>query len=252
MFETSLLLADFKILIRSEYPDVVEFCRDYVCIPALTDETADLVICPTEAEIEEERNHSLPFMAAGYLETICIYRAICRRLPLLGGMMLHAAVLSDAGRGYAFTANSGTGKTTHLRMWTQAFGDAVAIINGDKPILRKKDGVWHAYGTPWCGKEGWNINTAVPLCAICFLRRGETNAIAPYDTEDAIPAFMPQLLLPDEPEALMATLDLLEDLVSHVPLYELHCTINEEAARVARACLSASVKQNAVTTKKNI
>ena len=45
---------------------------------------------------------------------------------------------------------------------------------------------------------------------------------------------MPQLLIPDEPDALMATLDLLDGILTEIPLYELHCTISEEAARIGR------------------
>ena len=237
MYDLSIRLADFNILIHAQYTYVVEQCEGYLTTQPLTEKTADLVVEASIEELEAEKEKNPPYMPIGYMESICIYRAICRKLPLLGAMLLHSAVISDGEHGYAFTANSGVGKTTHIKLWQQAFGDEIAIVNGDKPIIRKKDGKWYAYGTPWCGKEGWNINTSVPLTAICFLRRGEKNTIAPLKVDTALGDIMPQLLIPDDAAALMATLDLLDGVLTDIPLYELHCTISEEAARIARAAM---------------
>jgi hypothetical protein len=233
MPELSVRLADFNILIRAQHPFTVEQCKDYLLPEPLTEETADLTVAASPEELEKERIRNHIAMSDGYLESICIYREICRRLPPMGGMLLHSAVISDGQYGYAFTANSGVGKTTHIKLWKQAFGDGVEIINGDKPILRKRDGKWYAYGTPWCGKEGWNRNKAVPLAGICFLRRGKANTITPYNPEQVLAEIMPQLLIPEDAPSLMATLDLLDGVLTDIPLYELHCTISEEAARIA-------------------
>ncbi len=241
MIECSILMADFKILIRATHDYVVQQCLAYTVPTPWAPEEADLIVSASPEELAAERQASPAHMPDGYIESICIYRAICRRLPLMGGMLLHAAVLSDGERGYAFTADSGTGKTTHIRMWEAAFGSEIQIVNGDKPLVRRRDGVWYAYGTPWCGKEGWNVNTSVPLSAICFLRRGKENRIEPYPTAQAVTDIMPQLLIPAEPDALMATLDLVDGLLTDVPLYELHCTISLDAARVARAGLSQAM-----------
>lgn len=235
MYELSLLLADYKILIYAHNEYVIHQCGAYALPNPLTPEEADLTVRVTEDEIKAEQAGVRFRLSDGYCESICIYRAICRRLPLLGGMLLHSAVITDGTHGFAFTADSGTGKTTHVNMWREAFGEDILVVNGDKPLVRKRDGVWYAYGTPWCGKEGWNINTSVPLTAICFLRRGETNTVTPYDTAAAVTEIIPQLLIPEDPAALAATLDLLDDLLASVPLYELRCTISTEAAHVARA-----------------
>lgn len=238
MTDLSIRLADFHILIHAQYAYVVHQCADYRTSVPLTEETADLTVIASPEEMAKEKAQSTAFVTDGYVESICIYRAICRKLPLLGGMLLHSAVISDGEHGYAFTADSGVGKTTHIKLWQKAFGEEIRIINGDKPIVRRMNGKWYAYGTPWCGKEGWNVNTAVPLAGICFLRRGETNTIAPYDAHAAVGDIMPQLLIPEEPEALIATLDMLDGIMTEIPLYELRCTISEEAARIARAAMT--------------
>ena len=238
MHELSIRLADFDVLIRARHDYVVKQCKNYLCPAPLTPETADLTVEASAEELAEEKSKNPPHMQEGYMESICIYRAICRRLPLKGAMLLHGAVISDGTYGYAFTANSGVGKTTHIKLWQRAFGKEISVINGDKPIVRKLDGKWYAYGTPWCGKEGWNINTRVPLTGICFLRRGETNAICPIPIEKALTDIMPQLLVPDDEPSLMATLDLLDGILTEIPLFELYCTISEEAAHMAREAMT--------------
>ncbi len=253
MYEGIIRLADLTVYIRAAHAFVFTLCEDYLvrgADPSLQDPSlqdpsfqdpslADLTIEVSGEELEAEVKASPAGMDIGYLESICIYRKICRKLAPLGGMCFHAAVIEDgtcpgAVRGYAFTADSGTGKTTHVTLWQRAFGESIRVINGDKPILRRIDGKWYAYGTPWCGKEGWNINTRVPLCGICFLKRGRDNTICPMPASDVVGAVFSQLVLPEEPAAMAAALDLLDHLVREVPFYELHCTISEEAARVAR------------------
>lgn len=237
MQDLSLLLADYRILIHARYEYVVKQCAKYGLPEPLTPQEADLEIAVTEEEIAAEMQSAETVVSPGYSESICIYRSICKKLPVMDGMLLHSAVISDGTHGYAFTANSGTGKTTHIRQWLKAYGGEISVINGDKPLLRKRDGVWYAYGTPWCGKEGLNVNTSVPLTGICFLRRGESNVIRSYPVSAAVNEIMPQLYFPEEPAALLATLDLLDQLLAEVPLYELHCTISEEAAKVAREAM---------------
>ncbi len=234
MYECAVRLADFNILLRTTYDYTIRLCADYMAETPFDEAVADLVVSVTPEELEAERAVSPAGMDVGYVESICLYRMICRRLPSLGGMLLHAAVIADGERGYAFTADSGTGKTTHIRLWQQVFGDCIRIINGDKPLLRRRDGVWYAYGTPWCGKEGWHTHTSVPLEGICFLRRGKTNSIRPYPVSEVVTAVFSQIILPEDPVALAATMSLLDRLVREVPFYEMHCTISEEAARVAR------------------
>lgn len=239
MPELSVRLADFNILIRARFDYVVKQCKDYLCPTPLTEDTVDLTVEASEEELAEEKKNA-PHMPEGYLESVCIYREICRKLPLKGAMLLHGAVISDGTHGFAFTANSGVGKTTHVRLWQVAFGEEISVVNGDKPLIRKRDGKWYAYGTPWCGKEGWNVNTSVSLTGLCFLRRGEINAMRTMTVEEALVDIMPQLLLPSDALTMMATLDLVDSVLTEIPLYELHCTISKEAACMAREAMTPS------------
>ena len=122
-------------------------------------------------------NRFAPERPWGYYESLCVCRAICRRLPFYDAFLIHAAALEVDGAAYLFAAPSGTGKTTHARLWQQQLGPKAHFINGDKPVLRVLDGTFFACGTPWNGKEGLGANLVCPVGGICFLERGTENRI---------------------------------------------------------------------------
>ncbi len=162
-----------------------------------------------------------------------VYRRICAYALAHDAFLMHCAVIEYEGRGYAFSAPSGTGKTTHIRLWKQVFGaDRVTVVNGDKPILRLIDGVFYAYGTPWCGKEGYNTNTRVPLAALCFVTRGAENRIRPMTAEEAIPHLFSQIMVVDSSD-LARQMELADALLCSVPCYLLACNMSPAAAEVA-------------------
>ena len=222
-------IADYNVFIEPRHSQFLERCRDYL---APEGATADFAVSVDEETLARAAR-DLPDQADEYVEFVCVYRAFCNEIAKRGGMLFHAAVIEMEGRGYAFTAPSGTGKSTHISLWRRAFGERVHIVNGDKPILREKDGVFTAYGTPWCGKEGWGRNVSAPLSAICFLHRDTENTIRRLSAEEAVERVFSQLLRPASPEGLTETLRLTDLLIRHVPIYGLGCTISEEAARVA-------------------
>ena len=93
------------------------------------------------------------------------------------GMRLHSSAVVVDNKAYLFSGPSGMGKSTHTQLWQTVFGEKAQIINDDKPVLRRLDGKWYAYGTPWCGKDGINLNQKVPLAGICFLQQASDNKI---------------------------------------------------------------------------
>jgi hypothetical protein len=142
-------------------------------------------------------------------------------------------VIEYEGKGYAFAAKSGTGKSTHISLWKKVFGDTVRIINGDKPIIRYVDGKFFAYGTPWCGKEGFGVNDRVPLKALCFIDRAEENSIIRLAPEYALNRIFGQILMPEDAENLDALFSLLDDTLRNIPCYRLRCNMEPEAAAVS-------------------
>ena len=224
-------LADLVIDLKNEYDFLAKQCAEY---GYEGNAAPELTVCVTEDEIRRERDLSrnIPY-PAGYLESICAYRKLCLQLPRFDGFLLHGSVISCGRKGIAFLARSGVGKTTHTMLWKQVYGDAVTIINGDKPIVRFSDGVPYAYGTPWAGKEKLQRNARVPLTDICFVERGTENAVLPIKPEDRLTALMQQILIPSDPMMAMKTLELLDALLSSCRVWVIRCNISPDAAILA-------------------
>ena len=152
------------------------------------------------------------------------------------GLLFHAATFDVNGQGIAFSAKSGTGKTTHMLNWQKLYSDRMTIVNGDKPIIRFLNDDFstaYAYGTPWSGKERlWN-DTCTPLKHICFIERSETNYVTPIDKSEAVSRIMKQIYMPQDPVALANTLSLIDKLLSCCKVWVIHCNMEEDSARVA-------------------
>ena len=230
-------LAGLSIKIDNKYPYVRQLCGDYIVTDSAPYLNPDIEVCATDEQISLEADTSPYTSSLPYSESICIYRAICSKLPDFDAFLLHAAVVEVDGLAYAFAAPSGTGKTTHITLWKKFFGDRANIINGDKPIIRFENGTPYIYGTPWCGKEGYNINTKAPLAGICFIERAPQNSIARLPKCDAVSRLFVQLLLPKEREEAEKTLDLAGKLIDSTPTFLLKCNMEVEAAEIAYQAL---------------
>lgn len=156
------------------------------------------------------------------------------RLLAHDALFLHASAVEVDGRAYLFSADSGVGKSTHARLWQQLHGSKAIVLNDDKPALRCLDGVWYAYGTPWCGKDGINQNRRAPLAGICFLKRGDRNAIAPLSPAECIRRIMPQTIYQfGRKDTLITMLSHLDALLNRIPVFELECLPEEASARLS-------------------
>lgn len=223
-------IADLVIGIYNKYEFIKRQCADYI----VPDETKmDFTVSASTDDINHEREIAEGDFSNGYFESICVYRNICRRMPLYDGYLLHAAVAKVDGFAYAFTADSGVGKSTHIKLWKQLLDDKMSIINGDKPIIRVIDGKSYAFGTPWCGKEGFNSNDFAPLKAICFLERGEDNEIEPCPINVVLGKIVNQLIISDNPEIVENLLNLLNLTLSEVDLWHLKCNMDISAAKLS-------------------
>ena len=224
-------LADLFFDIKTKYTSLDIMCRDYIAAPKDSDTV--YLVEPTEEEILSERPDTGE-TEPDYLELLAVYRKICEKLPENGGLMFHAAVIEANGKAIAFTAKSGTGKTTHISLWKKVFGDNVDIINGDKPIIRYKDGTPYAFGTPWSGKECFHRNVSRPLHAIVILERGEKNSIRRITPKEAASSFLSQIYLCKNDNLLfLKTLSLADRILKDVPVYVLKCNMDDSAAITA-------------------
>ena len=168
-----------------------------------------------------------------------------RDLLSFNGMMLHASAVVVDGQAYLFSAHSGTGKSTHTRLWQQLFGERAQVINDDKPALRCVDGVWYAYGTPWCGKDGININTKAKIAGICFLKQASENRIRRLSQAEAVQKILSQTLRRFK---LLENTDLMlshvEKIVREIPIFELENRPEPAAAQLSYETMRKAAEES--------
>jgi len=169
-------------------------------------------------------------LTRGYCEGACLYRSIAEQLPTIDGFVFHGAAVEIEGKGVIFTAPSGTGKTTHISLLMKNYPDGVKIINGDKPIIRKIDGEWRIFSTPWAGKEGWKRNVSAPLCAIVIVNRAPENSIEEISPLSCFEEIMGQIYLPRSADSRLLTFDLLDEMAGKTKFYRLNCNMEDAAA----------------------
>ncbi len=223
-------IAELVISIDNQYDFVKRVCKDYIVDNSFD---ASFSVAVSKKEIDDEKKVANGNFSNGYIESTCIYRKICKIIPDYNAFLLHSAVVKIDGFAYAFTASSGTGKTTHIKLWKKLLGEKVSVINGDKPIIRIIEGKPYIYGTPWCGKEGYNINDYAPLKAICFIERGDKNIIEPFKMQLAVQKIINQLIIPDRPETVAKLLELLDVTLKQVDVWNLKCNMDISAAELS-------------------
>ena len=152
------------------------------------------------------------------------------RIAVIGGAVLHSSSIACRGVGVAFSANSGTGKSTQTGLWRDVFGDDVVMINDDKPALRFCDGKVTIHGTPWSGKTDLNAPIGVPLKALVFLEQSLANSIRRLSVAESLFQLTSQICRPFYDSAVgILTLDAIEKIIHSVPVYMLSCDISREA-----------------------
>lgn len=145
------------------------------------------------------------------------------------GILLHSSCIVVDGMAYAFSADSGTGKSTHTQLWLKYFGDRAHMLNDDKPAIRLIDGKVYACGTPWSGKYDYSSPEIAELAGICFLERSEDNWIRKADTGKAVFNIFSQTVRKLNADRMDMLFDVLEQIFAKVPLYEFGCNISREA-----------------------
>ena len=221
-------LAGLVMEVKLRWKYTYDLCKNYLYEG---DEDPVFTVFATNEELEAE-NKKTPGFSPEVLESTCVYRNICKELLKYNAILIHSAAISVDNEAYLFSANSGTGKTTHMNLWLDKFGERAFIINGDKPIIRKTDEGIFVYGTPWCGKEGFNENIKVKLKGICILERADENKIKKADKKDALTFLISQTSRPGDIKSTELMLDNLENIIENIPVYKLGCNMDMEACDV--------------------
>ncbi len=238
MYEFKVEIAGVPLAIRSRVRENSDFFREYD-----TRAEALLTLEATEADLERMQADFDRFDEAGglpkrrrsdaVLENYALHRLLAEKLTEHHVLLMHGSALCMDGRGVLFTAKSGTGKSTHARLWREVFGERVWMINDDKPMLRVgPDGVT-VWGTPWDGKHHLSRNAGAPLKAILQIRQADENRIEPLAKVDAFPLLMSQAYRPGDPAAALRVLALEKRILETAAFYTMYCNQKPEAALAA-------------------
>jgi len=238
-------MADFRMQIagcvaqiHSLFESTPQYFRPY-----LTDAAADLSFTVTQEDVELERYlHLQEALEEGfrvrnfpdtYLERASIQRKFAQALFDSDTLLFHGSAVAVDGLAYLFTAKSGTGKSTHTRLWRQLFGDRAVMINDDKPFLKFTPDAVLVCGSPWSGKHGLDANIAVPLKGICILERGAENHICRITPDDAMPMLLQQSHQLQDPSRLGKYRLLVDTLAQRTSFWHMECTKDPCAAEIS-------------------
>lgn len=152
-----------------------------------------------------------------------------------GTLEMHASVIEKGGRAYLFLGKSGTGKSTHSRLWLENI-PGCTLMNDDNPAVRVwPDGRIICYGTPWSGKTHCYKNMEAPVGAFLQLRQWPENKIRKQSVLEAFTSLYSSISgMKDDntpmADALNGTLD---KVISTIPCYHLDCLPDAAAARLS-------------------
>ncbi len=147
-------------------------------------------------------------------------------------LLLHASAILKDGQAHLFIGKSGTGKSTHSRMWQQALPDA-QLLNDDHPVVRCHDnGEVIAYGSPWSGKTPCYRNLSAPLRGIIRIKRASHNKLTRLKPIHGYASVMSSCAgVQWSKELASARATSLESIITRIGCYEMECLPNNEAAR---------------------
>lgn len=183
-------------------------------------------------EFISKKKEEIPYLTIDEHEYMWTCEAFYSELLRHNGMMLHSSCVEKDGFAYLFSARSGTGKSTHTHLWLKNL-EGTRIINDDKPALVNEDGKWYACGTPFSGKTDENLDVKIPVRAITFLHRSETNSVKRIPPFQAVSLLIEQTIKPADKALAEAMLDNVDALLRAIPVFSLGCNMEDDAAIVA-------------------
>ena len=229
---------DLKKRFREYLSDSPEYIRIHVNPEDITFERDKGV---QEDILEGLLSRTLP---EEYLEFVALQRKITEEFFSRNILLFHGSVIAVDNTAYLFTAKSGTGKSTHTRLWREVFGDRAVMVNDDKPFLQLTDDGVIAHGSPWNGKHRLGSNISVPLKAICILERSAENWIKPISPAQALPMLFQQSQRPQNPANMPKYMELIDRLANGVEFYRMGCNMDPEAALISYEAMSGDRKDD--------
>lgn len=165
-------------------------------------------------------------------------------------LLMHASVVSYQGAAYLMLGKSGTGKSTHTRLWLEHI-EGTQLVNDDNPVVRIVDGRLMVYGSPWSGKTPCYRNVSYPVGAFVQLSQAPFNKIRRIKGIEAYVSLVPAVSGKRWDKRIADGLHATEDWVaSHVPMYHLQCLPDGDAALTCRNAVAPQVEALEASSQK--
>ena len=152
----------------------------------------------------------------------------------LGAVPVHSSVAMCDGKAVMCLGESGTGKSTHTRLWINNIGRAW-LLNDDSPIVRYSDGEVRVYGSPWSGKTDCYIAENYPIAGFLRLEQKKENTIRRLGTVESFTALQPSCppCMAKEERCMDLLVAFISKVIERVPVYRMGCLPNADAARLS-------------------
>lgn len=159
-------------------------------------------------------------------------------------LLIHSSVVRQNGVGYLFLGVSGTGKSTHSRLWLE-YIEGSELINDDNPVVRIVDNEPRVYGSPWSGKTPCYRNVMAPIGCFVQLQQKSENRIHRAGVLDAFASLLPSVSTMKWDKVIYGQIcDTISDLIRCTPVYYLECLPDEAAARLCYTTVASKEKDN--------
>lgn len=176
----------------------------------------------SENEIIVETNRKIIDMH--FLEILTFEKYLLRRQAFI----LHSCYVAYHKEGIAFTAPSGTGKSTQGALW-EKYGHG-EVVNGDRSILQYKDGKWFIHSLPFCGSSMTNKNKSYPLKSVVIVNRDCHDHIEKTTYETDYYRLLEEVTVNKwDPSSVEKITQLADRLFQDNKVINLYCTMNPEA-----------------------
>ena len=135
------------------------------------------------------------------------------------GVIMHACGVSDQERGLAFCGVSEAGKSTLAKLWKDT---SATVLTDERLIIRRVDGRFWVYGTPWVGDANIFSPEEAILEKLFIIRHSAKNSIQPLSSPEATSQLLVRSFPPFFDQVGMQNiLELLAQIAEMIPCYDL-------------------------------
>lgn len=155
-----------------------------------------------------------------------------------GTLLIHASVIRNSGKGFLFLGVSGTGKSTHSRLWLNYIPGS-DLMNDDNPVVRLLEHQVVVYGSPWSGKTPCYRNIQAPIGAFVRLEQKKENVIRKESTLYAFAHLLSSVsTMKWDREVYNQICSTISGILALIPVYHLGCLPDEAAAKLSYETIS--------------